>query len=191
MKAGTLLLAKPFLGDDNFERSVVLLCRHTPAEGAFGLVLTQATDLVLADALDLPEALDAPDALSASVRALLLRAGGPVGPDTLHVVHQLAELPGAAPLGQGAYWGGDFDLLLTGLLSGAVGPDTVRLFVGYAGWAPGQLEEEIERGSWIRQPASAGKVFTLEPEALWRAVLREKGGRYRALANYPLDPRLN
>ena len=111
-------------------------------------------------------------------------------PDTLHVVHQRAELPGATDLGQGVYWGGDFDLFLAGLAAAGAAAAT-RLFVGYSGWSAGQLEEEIAGGSWIRLPASAGKVFTLESDSFWRSILREKGGRYRALANYPLDPRLN
>ena len=184
MKPGTLLISQPFLGDPNFERSVVLLCRHQPAEGAFGLVLTRPTPLVLADVLALP-----PGAPAAGGQ-LPLFAGGPVQPDTLHFVHQRAGLPGAADLGQGVYWGGDFDQLLAGLAA-ADAAATTRLFVGYSGWSAGQLEEEIAGGSWIRQPASAGKVFTLESDAFWRSILREKGGRYRALANYPLDPRLN
>ena len=183
MKPGTLLISQPFLGDPNFERSVVLLCRHSPDEGAFGLVLTRPTPLLLGDVLALPPAAARP------VARLPLFAGGPVQPDTLHFVHQQAELPGASPLGQGVYWGGDFAQFLTSLDAEA-GP-TLRLFVGYSGWSAGQLEEEIGRGSWIRQPASAGKVFTLESDAFWRTILREKGGRYRALANYPLDPRLN
>ncbi|WP_151088530.1 YqgE/AlgH family protein [Hymenobacter baengnokdamensis] len=182
MKPGTLLLSQPFLGDPNFERSVILLCRHSPAEGAFGLVLTQPTSLTLGDVMDLPPG---------PAAALPLYTGGPVQPDTLHFVHRHAGLPGATDLGQGVYWGGDFDLLLAGLTSGGFGPDTVRLFIGYSGWSAGQLEQEIERGSWIKQPASAGKVFTLESDAFWRTILREKGGRYRALSNYPLDPRLN
>ena len=106
-------------------------------------------------------------------------------------MHQESELPGATSLGQDTYWGGDFDELLTRLASGQVEGATVRLFVGYSGWSPGQLESEIEQGSWIRQPASAGKVFTLESDAFWQGILREKGGRFRALSNYPLDPRLN
>ncbi len=183
MKAGTLLISQPFLGDPNFERSVVLLCRYSPAEGAFGLVLTRPTPLLLGDVLALPPTAALP------VARLPLFTGGPVQPDTLHFVHQRAELPGASALGQGVFWGGDFDQFLAGLDADA-GP-TVRLFAGYSGWSAGQLEEEIGRGSWIRQPASAGKVFTLESDAFWRTILREKGGRYRALANYPLDPRLN
>lgn len=185
MRPGMLLISQPFLGDPHFERSVVLLCRHSPAEGAFGLVLTQPTRLHLGDVLDLPPGAASPAA------GLPLYTGGPGQPDTLHFVHQHAGLPGARPLGQGVYWGGDFEALLAGLAQGHFGGDTVRLFVGYSGWSAGQLEEEIGRGSWIKQPASAGKVFTLGSDTFWRTILREKGGRYRALANYPRDPRLN
>ena len=185
MKPGTLLISQPFLGDPNFERSVIVLCRHSPDEGAFGLVLTRLTPITLSQVLDLPLGEIGPSA------SLPLYVGGPVQPDTLHFLHQHADLPGAQPLGQGVYWSGDFDALIPLIDSGTILPDTVRLFVGYSGWSAGQLEEEIERGSWIRQPASAGKVFTLESDAFWQGILREKGGRFRALSNYPLDPRLN
>jgi putative transcriptional regulator len=185
MKPGTLLISQPFLGDPNFERSVVLLCRHQPDEGAFGLVLTHLTTATLGQVLDLPGGTASPAA------ALPLYVGGPVQPDTLHFLHQHAALPGAQALGQDVYWSGDFDVLIGLINSGTITTDSVRLFVGYSGWSAGQLEEEITRGSWIRQPASAGKVFTLESDAFWRGILREKGGRFRALSNYPLDPRLN
>ncbi|MGI4835676.1 MAG: YqgE/AlgH family protein [Janthinobacterium lividum] len=185
MKPGSLLISKPFLGDPNFERSVVLLCRHAPAEGAFGLVLTRPLATQLGDVLELPLGAGSP------LAQLPLYEGGPVQPDTLHVVHQVPGLPGTTPLGAATYWGGDFDELLARLTSGAAAPAAVRLFVGYSGWSAGQLEHEIAQGSWIQQPTSAGKVFTLNSDTLWQDVLREKGGRYRALSNYPLDPRLN
>jgi putative transcriptional regulator len=185
MKPGTLLISQPFLGDPNFERSVVLLCSYQANEGAFGLVLTQLTALTLGDALDLPLGSASPAA------PLPLYQGGPVQTNTLHFLHQSATLPGATDLGQNVYWGGDFDQLISLINKGDISLDTVRFFAGYSGWSAGQLEEEIKRGSWIRQPASAGKVFTLESDAFWRSILREKGGRFRALSNYPLDPRLN
>jgi len=184
MRPGTLLISQPFLGDPNFERSVVLLCRDAPADGSFGLVLNRLTTLTLGDVLDLP----AP-ALGAA--GLPLYVGGPVEPNTLHYVHRRADLPGAQALGQDVYWGGDFEALLGLLARGAAGPADVRLFAGYSGWSAGQLAGEMQGGSWIRQPASAGKVFTLASDAFWRDILREKGGRYKVLANYPLDPRLN
>ncbi len=185
MRPGTLLISQPFLGDPNFERSVVLLCRDEPDDGTFGLVLNRLTNLTLGDVLDLPAA----TGLLAADLPLYL--GGPVEPNTLHYLHRRADLPGATGLGQDVYWGGDFEVLLGLLGSGAVGAGDVRLFAGYSGWSKGQLAGEMQGQSWIRHPASAGKVFTLSSDAFWRDILREKGGRFKVLANYPVDPRLN
>ena len=184
MRPGTLLISKPFLGDPNFERSVVLLCRDEPADGSFGLVLNRTTSLVLDDVLDLP-----PEAMAAA--PVPIYVGGPVAPNTLHYLHRRADLPGATALGQDVYWGGDFEILLGLLGSGAVAADEVRLFSGYSGWSAGQLAGEMQGQSWVRHPASAGKVFTLASDSFWREILREKGGKFKILANYPIDPRLN
>ena len=185
MKPGTLLLSQPFLGDPHFERSAVLLCRDEPARGTFGLVLSRPAALTLRDVLALPRGAASP------VADLPLYPGGPVGPDTLHYLHRRPDVPAATPLGDGVYWGGDFETLLGLLTSGEAAAADVRLFVGYAGWGAGQLAAERRARRWVTHPASAGKVFTLAPDAFWRAVLREKGGRFKAWANYPADPRLN
>lgn len=185
MRPGTLLISQPFLGDPNFERSVVLLCRDEPEEGSFGLVLNRQTKLTLADVLDLPTE------VATVAGALPIYVGGPVEPNTLHYLHRRADLPGAVDLGQDVYWSGDFELLLGLLGSGMVSVDDVRLFAGYSGWSAGQLAAEMQGSSWIRHPASAGKVFTLASDAFWRDILREKGGRFKVLSNYPVDPRLN
>ena len=110
MKPGTLLISQPFLGDPNFERSVVLLCRDAAAHGTFGLVLGRPAALTLHDVLDLPRGAHSPAA------ALPLYRGGPVGPDTLHCLHRRPDVPRATSLGDDVYWGGDFDVLL-GLLT--------------------------------------------------------------------------
>ena len=185
MRPGTLLISPPFFGDPNFERSVVLLCRDEPEHGSFGLVLNQLTHLTLGDVLDLPSK------TGSAAAELHLYVGGPVEPNTLHYLHRRADLPGATDLGQDVYWGGDFELLLGLLSSGVVPAAEVRLFAGYSGWSAGQLAGEMQGQSWIRHPASAGKVFTLASDAFWREILREKGGRFKVLANYPVDPRLN
>lgn len=185
MRPGTLLISQPFLEDPNFKRSVVLLCRDEPDNGSFGLVLNRLTALTLGDVLDLP--------VTASITAgdLPIYVGGPVESNTLHYLHRRADLPGAQDLGQDVYWGGDFEQLLGLISSGEVGAEEVRLFAGYSGWSAGQLAAEMQGQSWIRHPASAGKVFTLASDAFWREILREKGGRFKVLANYPIDPRLN
>jgi putative transcriptional regulator len=185
MRPGTLLISQPFLGDPNFERSVVLLCRDEPEDGSFGLVLNRLTNLLLGDVLELPVH------LAGAADELPIYLGGPVEPNTLHYVHRRADLPGAQDLGQDVYWGGDFDVLLGLLASGTVAAAEIRLFAGYSGWSAGQLAGEMQAQSWIRHPASAGKVFTLASDAFWRDILREKGGRFKVLANYPVDPRLN
>ncbi|MBF9238931.1 YqgE/AlgH family protein [Hymenobacter sp. BT683] len=185
MRPGTLLISQPFLGDPNFERSVIILCRDEPEEGSFGLVLNRLTSLTLGDVLELPPL------VAVAAAALPIYVGGPVEPDTLHYLHRRADLPGASDLGQEVYWGGDFELLLGLIGTGAVDASSVRLFAGYSGWSAGQLAGEIQGQSWIRHPASAGKVFTLASDAFWRDILREKGGRFKVLANYPVDPRLN
>jgi putative transcriptional regulator len=63
--------------------------------------------------------------------------------------------------------------------------DAVRLFSGYAGWSPGQLEGELEAGGWLVLPAALADAFTPEPDDLWRAVLRRSGGRVALYANAP------
>ena len=66
-----------------------------------------------------------------------------------------------------------------------------RVFVGHAGWGPGQLEAELEANMWIVEPATPGDIFTAEPAALWRHVLERKGPPFDTLAKMPYDPRVN
>ncbi|MBC6611544.1 YqgE/AlgH family protein [Hymenobacter sp. BT507] len=185
LRTGSLLISQPFLGDPNFERSVVLLCRHEDDDGAFGLTLNRLSNLRLGDVLELPGPTDS------VVATLPLHLGGPVEPDTLHYLHRSPNLPDALPLGDGVYWGGDFRQLLTLVETGVLPPTDIRLYAGYSGWTAGQLREEVRENVWIVHPNAAGKVFTLDNDAFWQAILREKGGRYRMLSNYPVDPRLN
>lgn len=185
LRSSSLLISQPFLGDPNFERTVVLVCRHDEEDGTFGLVLNRTSTLHLGDVLELPGRDDT------ALAQLPLFIGGPVQPDTLHYLHQRPDIPEAIALGQDVYWGGDFQVLLGLLLSGELGADDVRLYVGYSGWTTGQLTEEVGENVWIVHANAAGKVFTLDNDAFWQSILREKGGRYRVLSNYPVDPRLN
>ncbi len=178
---GSLLISEPFLGDPNFERSVVLLCSHNEEEGTFGLVLNRKSNLKLSDVIDIYN-----DSFDAE-----LSIGGPVQYNTLHYIHKLADLPQAVKLKEDLYWGGDFEMLRTMIDSGIVSTADIKFFLGYSGWTPGQLQEEVDKNVWIVNNNAANKLFNLEADKLWRSILQQMGGKYKVLSNYPLDPRLN
>ncbi len=180
-QSGSILISEPFLGDPNFERSVILLCNHSEDEGTFGLVLNRLSNLKLSDVVDIYN--DAFD--------VTLGIGGPVQYNTLHYIHRLSNLPQAVKLGEDLYWGGDFEMLRTMIGSGIVTSADIRFFLGYSGWTPGQLQEEIDKNVWIVNNNAVNKLFNLEADTLWRSILRQMGGKYKVLSNYPVDPRLN
>lgn len=175
---GHLLIAGPALVDPNFWRTVVLVGEHTD-EGALGVVLNRSSETSVEEAL--PElAVLAEDMGSVHV-------GGPVQPSAVVVLADFADA-------------GDADSLVLesiGFLPAEVDPVALgelrraRVYVGYAGWGPGQLDGELEDGSWIVEPALAEDVFTDDPEGLWSGVLRRKGGPFRVLAAMPPDPSQN
>ncbi len=166
--------------DPNFYRTVVLVCEHDE-EGSFGLILNRPLELLLTDVLeedDLPS------------KQICL--GGPVQQNTLHYLHRLgADVANSIDVTDGIFWGGEFDRLKELLRDGAASEDDVKLFLGYAGWSPGQLDDEIAADGWIVTPATADLVFSSDASRLWRAVLRTMGGSYATMANFPDDPRLN
>ncbi len=176
---GKILIAEPFLGDKNFERSVVLLCEHGP-KGAFGLVLNQVTNLQLDDVID-------------NIYAELpLFLGGPVEHNTLHFIHRLGhEIDNTIEIGNGVFWSGDFEQVKTLINIGKITAADIRLFVGYSGWGEGQLENEIKQDSWITNTIDANLIFDTPSKNFWREVLKRMGGNYKVLSNYPTDPRLN
>ena len=178
---GDLLISEPYLPDPNFERSVILLCEHND-DGSFGFVLNQQSRLSLAEVID-----DAPDA------ELPLFIGGPVQQDTLHFIHRSHHLKEESKqIGEDIYWGGDFEKLLFLFDTNQITADEVRIFIGYSGWSPGQLMDELEAKSWIvNKNARAQQIFEFSHGELWREILKNMGGRFRMFSNFPTDPRLN
>ncbi len=176
---GKILIAEPFLGDPNFERSVVFMCEHN-IEGAFGFVLNQPSSLHLSDVVEGVYA-DFP-----------LFVGGPVEQNTLHFIHRLGHVvENTIEIGNGIFWSGDFESFRTLINIGKISGNDVRLFLGYSGWGGGQLEGEMGNNSWILSDVDAATIFDSSPKDFWRVVLRKMGGDFRVLANYPTDPRLN
>jgi putative transcriptional regulator len=101
-------------------------------------------------------------------------------------------LPGSIALGKDLWWGGDFKVLLDQLKQGDMSSSQVKFFIGYSGWAAGQLDNEIEEDTWIIcTSADYAGLFEDSADEMWRIILKSMGGEYQQLANYPIDPRLN
>lgn len=177
--AGNLLIAEPFLNDPNFVRSVILMCEHNEM-GSFGLVLNQLSNLKLNDLFE-DVILEFP-----------VYVGGPVEHNTLHFVHTLGDtINGSKDLGNGVYWSGDFEVLKSLVNRGKIENHQVRFFLGYSGWGEGQLDGELESNSWIVAETDGDIVFEEDTKEFWRMVMKSLGGEYKAMSNYPTDPRLN
>ncbi len=176
---GDLLIAPPEARDPNFRRTVVLVCDHTD-EGTFGLVLNRPLEAAVRD---LPLGLGSDDQLW---------GGGPVQENTLHWLHMHGGLiPEAMPVSGRVHWGGDFSAVRLLLKQGEATPGDLRLYLGYAGWSGGQLEDEIRDGVWFITRGEEELIFAAEPGNLWRTVLIRMGGDYALLVNYPDNPRFN
>jgi putative transcriptional regulator len=178
---GHFLVASTQLKDANFYRSVVLLVQHDD-DGALGLILNRPTGKTVRDAMEL--VVDEPTACDD-----LIYLGGPVrGP--IAVVHTDEGL-GNVEIVPGAYYTVE-DELVNELLQ-KEGIDR-RVFLGYSGWAPGQLESELTAGGWQVAPATLADIFT-EPDQLWRLISRRIGRDFLSATIKPRvvpdDPSLN
>src|SRR5919201_220921 len=158
---GQFLIASPSILDPNFRRAVVFVTAHTE-EGAIGLILNRRSEATV---------------------------GGPVNPEGVAV---LAEFHDPDEAGVVVIEDIGFVALDDALEEGALQDlERTRVFAGVAGWGPEQLEEELERDDWIVESADLDDIFTDDPEGLWTAILRRKGGQYELVARMPLDPSLN
>jgi putative transcriptional regulator len=176
---GQLLIAGPALLDPNFWRTVVLVVEHSE-EGALGVVLNRPSETTVLDAVAQLEDLVDP--------AEPVFIGGPVQPSSVIVVAEFENPSDAALVA--------FDDI--GVLGAGSAPEEIaaggrraRAFVGHAGWGPGQLDGELERGDWIIEAARREDTFAEVPGELWEAVLTRKGGSYALVARMPPDPSVN
>lgn len=180
---GQLLVASPALTDPHFARAVVLVLDHDD-DGALGVVLDRPSELAVREVLPgWADIVDPPPTLF---------AGGPVSTGSALGVAVLVPGTASAPLGWRRVFGDtgllDLDTPLEVLADALAG---LRIFAGYSGWSPGQLEAEVAEGAWFVVPAQPGDLLCAEPEQLWGRVLRRQGGRLALLATFPADPLQN
>lgn len=165
--AGRVLIANPQLVDPGFGHSVVLLLAYSD-HGAMGLMLNRPTQVSLARLL--------PEELRWEDPELTVYRGGPVESGELRLLVRSATTPaGAVGVLPQVYLAADLTTLHR-LRERELSPSDVRAYAGYAGWAPGQLEQEIARGDWSLGHATASIVFEQRPERLWPRLIKQWGG---------------
>jgi putative transcriptional regulator len=169
---GQLLIAAPSLFD-YFRRTVVLVLEHSE-DGAMGVVLNRESETPVAEAV--------PVLASFAEPRQLVRIGGPVSPQSVVALGDFGDVDEAGTHVVGSL--------------GTLDPDAdnaslrrLRVYAGYAGWAAGQLDGELEQEAWLVMPARPEDPFA--DGDIWSEALRRKGGRYKVLATMPADPSLN
>ena len=179
---GIFLIAAPSLRDPNFRQTVVLLCEHG-AEGALGVVVNRPTAMSVSEALPQVSILEG--------QRHVLFAGGPVQTNQVMMLYRLDQLPeNSHHVFDGICLGGDTDLV-DRILTTSGGHDAFRAYLGYSGWGPGQLESEMQTGSWFTIPADPNAVFDKDPTRIWPDIVSALGDDYRHYADMPFDPSLN
>lgn len=176
-----LLIASPELEGEPFFRSVVLLCEHQEG-GSFGLILNKIIDInIPADVLNIEQAPN---------KHVRFRMGGPGQPQEMSILHSAeSEREKSLKMCEEVYLGGDIPFLQE-MVHQENGPYLTLCF-GHSDWGAGQLEKEFLEGKWFLFPATRNHVFEIPSEQLWRALLREMGGRYAPLSTIPEDLSLN
>ena len=170
---GQLLVATRQIGDLNFGKSVILLVAYEDGGGAMGVIVNRPTPIPLAKILPQFEALAGRDDQ--------VWMGGPVLPTSLLVLLESSK-PGA----DAETVFGDVHVLtsrgaLEGVLASKKRPGRFRAYAGHAGWGPGQLENEIERGDWLVLPARPDIVFSKEPGEVWERLMERSEGEWTML----------
>lgn len=175
---GQLLISSGGLYDRNFRHTVVLIGEHA-AWGAVGVVLNRPLQADVRDTVPLLAELPGTEGP--------LYEGGPVQPQQVALLVEVtsADILDVPVFGTVGFLTGDVPAEVHPLVRRA------RIFLGHAGWGPGQLEAELEANAWIVEPARAEDVFTDEPAALWRRVLERKGPPFSTMARIPFDPTTN
>lgn len=180
LKEGSILLSEPLLPDENFSRTVVLICEHND-KGTVGLVLNRITISKLSDVVDGFDSVDLP-----------LYNGGPVERDVLQFIHTIGpEVPETTCIGEGIYWGGELDYIRDLAKKGTLKASQICFFIGYAGWGKYQLYNEIAEKSWLVSDLDPVPMLTVKSDEMWEYCVRNLGEAFRIWLNCPVNPILN
>jgi len=186
-EAGDILISNPIMGDPNFERSVIYLSEHGD-QGSLGFIINQPGEVYMEDIVEGFKGAQTP-----------VYVGGPVEQTTLHFIYKTKNsfpvqeaLSNSLLICNDIFLGGDFEELKSWISLYGTQDIQIKFFIGYSGWAVNQLQNEIDQNSWVvvKKP-SDGEIFENRDQSHWKEIMVRLGGRYKMMANYPIDPRLN
>ena len=182
---GHFLIAGKQLRDPSFHRAVVLMVEHNES-GSMGLVVNRPSNVSVARALS--------DHFALAESDPLVYVGGPVEPSALFVLHSAGEFEeGTSNVIPGIYVGSSPDVFEQVIEQVAGGNNDLafRVFSGCAGWAPGQLDGELDRGDWHLLPAVAAQVIPPDPYKLWDELVAQVHETNRTIPSTPGNPEWN
>lgn len=179
-KKGRVLITEPFVDNDDFGRTVILLCEHNE-EGSFGFVLNKYLDIEIDELVDF------------DISLTKVSKGGPVGGNYLYFLHTLGdEIDNSVHVVGNIYSGGSFEEIVQRAKLGLIKEKSVRFFLGYSGWAIHQLEDELDKNAWlVSDILSAESIMDTEGNSIWEKYMSLQGGKYKAFAHFPINPHFN
>lgn len=180
LKKGRMLIAEPFMSDDYFKRSVVLLTEHKK-DSTVGFILNSPLNISINDAVKDFPAFDAP-----------VFMGGPVQTDSLFYIHTQGEIISESEhIVDNIYWSGNFDQLKTMIIDQQIFPNEIMFFVGYSGWDYQQIKDEVKSNSWIISDLNNFSINDFKQPNFWKTSLQKMGPQHSMVSNFPEDPSLN
>jgi putative transcriptional regulator len=177
---GKVLISEPFLMDNYFKRSIVLITEHN-TEGTVGFVLNKPVNVNINEVVESFPKMEAD-----------LSLGGPVSTNTLHYLHTLGDIiPNSIPVIGNIYWGGDYSVVERLISSGSINREQIRFFLGYSGWSPSQLEQELTNNAWVVADIKPEEIMLPLNRQFWTKTLRRLGKKYEMWSNFPENPEMN
>ena len=178
-KAGRILISEPLSNDSFFGRSVVLITEHND-KGSVGFILNKESDFKI-DELLANTNINQP-----------LYYGGPVENNSIHFIHKYGDIiNGSVEFTNGVFWGGDFEQIKDNYKKGIIESKNIMFFIGYSGWSPNQLNEEIKENSWLVSDIKKNNIFSKSQKNLWQNIVNNLKNDFSFWKNVPLDPNLN
>ncbi len=177
---GRILISEPFLMDNYFKRSIVLITEHND-EGTVGFVLNKPINMKVNEIMsDFP------------VINSTVSLGGPVQTNTLHYIHTLGDIiPGSIKVIDNIYWGGEFAIIKRLLESGSLNNENIRFFLGYSGWQASQLDDELNDNAWVVAEIKPDEIMMPMNKVFWNKALNRLGKKFQMWANFPENPQMN